>query len=111
MKTSSPLLTSPLSCLYQEQEAEKIDTRSTIWMLKAALLDVNLAYGFSAGGLLNRDLETERNVYSSYWLGYQSQCWGVKLSLEKQPGITRFLISFDLLGLIEDVGGKVWGLE
>jgi hypothetical protein len=75
------------------------------------LLDVNLAYGFSAGGLLNRDLETERNVYSSYWLGYQSQCWGVKLSLEKQPGITRFLISFDLLGLIEDVGGKVWGLE
>jgi LPS-assembly protein len=75
------------------------------------LIDVNLAYGFSAGVLLNRDLVAKQNVYSSYWLGYQSQCWGVKLSVDRQPGVTRFLISFDLLGLIEDVGGKVWGLE
>lgn len=75
------------------------------------LIDVNLTYGFSAGVLLNRDLVADQNVYSSYWLGYQRQCWGVKLSLEKQLAVTRFLISFDLIGLIENVGGSIWQVD
>jgi LPS-assembly protein len=74
-------------------------------------IDVNLAYGFSAGVLLNRDLVTKQNVYSSYWLGYRSQCWGVKLSVDRQPGVTRFLLSVDLLGLIEDIGGRIWQVD
>jgi LPS-assembly protein len=75
------------------------------------LIDVNLTYGFSAGVLLNRDLVADQNVYSSYWLGYQSQCWGVKLSFERQLAVTRFLISFDLIGLIENVGGSIWQVD
>jgi LPS-assembly protein len=75
------------------------------------LIDVNLVYGFSAGVLLNRDLVAKQNVYSSYWLGYKSQCWGVKLSVDRQPGVTRFIVSFDLMGLIEDVGGRIWQVD
>jgi LPS-assembly protein len=64
-------------------------------------IDVNLAYGFSAGTSLNRDLDANETVSNSYWLGYQSQCWGVKLVTRFENDETEVNLLFNLLGLGE----------
>jgi LPS-assembly protein len=61
--------------------------------------DVHLSHGFSAGTLLNRDLDLKKSSYSTYWLEYESQCWGVRLGAKKEDEETSFMLSFHLFGL------------
>ena len=62
-------------------------------------LNVNLFHGFSGGSSLNRDMELGRNIDKSYWLEYTSQCWGIRLILEKSDEGSRVNVTFRLLGL------------
>jgi hypothetical protein len=61
--------------------------------------EVNLAYGFSVGSSLQRDLDLGENISNSFWLQYKSQCWGLKLSGEMEDGDTSIMLQFHLLGL------------
>jgi hypothetical protein len=61
--------------------------------------DVHLAHGFSAGTLLNRDLDLKKNSYSTYWLEYKSQCWGVRVGVKKEDEETSFMLTIHLFGL------------
>jgi LPS-assembly protein len=63
------------------------------------LADVHLSHGFSAGTLLNRDLDLKISSYSTYWLEYKSQCWGVRLGAKKEDEETSFMLTFHLFGL------------
>ena len=74
---------------YEEEDQANINFRTNI----------NLAYGFSVGGSLQRDLEVEKNITSTGWLGYQGQCWGVKLGAGKESGDTTFIVAVRLVGL------------
>jgi len=62
-------------------------------------LDINLAYRFSAGGSLERDLGFGENISESYWLEYESQCWAVRVVAEREDEDTRAAVVFSLLGL------------
>ncbi|MBW2116416.1 MAG: LPS assembly protein LptD [Deltaproteobacteria bacterium] len=62
-------------------------------------IDVNLAYGFSVGSSLERDLDLSENISNRYWLQYKSQCWGVKLIGEREDEETSIMLQFHLLGL------------
>ena len=61
--------------------------------------NINLGYGFSVGGSLQRDLDVEKNISSSGWLGYMGQCWGVKLGAGKESGDTTVIVAVRLVGL------------
>jgi hypothetical protein len=61
-------------------------------------LDVNLLYGFSFGTSLQRDINLRHDISSAYWLEYQSQCWGVRLSAEEIDDVSTVLVTFRLLG-------------
>ncbi|MBN1277017.1 MAG: LPS-assembly protein LptD [Deltaproteobacteria bacterium] len=63
------------------------------------LADINLAYGFSVGTSIERDMELGRSISSSYWVGYKSQCWSIKLGMKKEYNDTSVLIVINLLGL------------
>jgi LPS-assembly protein len=67
----------------------------------SVLADLNLAYGFSIGGSLKRDMDQGRNISTSGWAGYQSQCWGVKLGAERDNWNTSVMVVFKLVGLGE----------
>jgi hypothetical protein len=58
-----------------------------------------MAYGFSIGGLLQRDLKVEKNISSAGWVGYQGQCWGVRVGAGKESGDTTFIVAIRLVGL------------
>jgi LPS-assembly protein len=60
---------------------------------------VNLSYGFSVGTSLRRDLDVGDTVESSYWLDYQSQCWGVRLITETLDEVDTVMVAFRLLGV------------
>ena len=62
-------------------------------------LDVNLLYGFSAGTSIKRDLRAGREIQSSYWLEYQSQCWAVRLTTERLDSMDSIMVLFRLTGL------------
>lgn len=68
--------------------------------------DMNLAYGFSAGVNLRKNLMVNHSIYSRYWLGYESQCWGARLYFQSDDSGTRVMLGFNLLGL-GGVGPKV----
>lgn len=74
---------------YEEEDQTNINFRTNI----------NLAYGFSVGGSLQRDLAVEKNISSAGWLGYQGQCWGVRLGAGKESGDTTFILAIRLVGL------------
>jgi len=61
--------------------------------------DLNLPYGFSTGVSFGRDMMVDYSLLTRYWLGYQSQCWGAKLFLERENEGTRIMLMFNLLGL------------
>ncbi|MFZ0448792.1 MAG: LPS assembly protein LptD [Desulfatiglandaceae bacterium] len=61
--------------------------------------DLNLVYGFSTGVSFRRNMMVDQSILTRYWLGYQSQCWGAKLYLEKESQGTRIMLMFNLLGL------------
>lgn len=60
---------------------------------------VNLAHGFSVGGALKKDLALDQDISNNLWLGYLSQCWGVRLVGERIDGGTSLMVIFQLLGL------------
>jgi len=60
---------------------------------------VNLAYGFSVGGGLNRDISGGSNLAQSLYLDYQSQCWGIRVISDNLDGIGSIMVQFRLLGL------------
>jgi LPS-assembly protein len=62
-------------------------------------IEVNLAYGFSVGSSLARDMDLGENISNRYWLQYMSQCWGVKLIGEREDDETSIMLQFHLLGL------------
>jgi len=61
--------------------------------------DVNLVHGFLVGGSLHRDIDAGKNISSAGWVGYQSQCWGVKLGAGKESGDTNIMVVIRLVGL------------
>jgi LPS-assembly protein len=65
----------------------------------SASIDLNLAYGFSVGALIERDIDLHENISNSYWLGYNSQCWGAKIVSEIEDDETTVTLLFNLLGL------------
>ena len=74
---------------YEEEDQTNINFRTNI----------NLAYGFSVGGSLQRDMAVEKNISSAGWLGYQGQCWGVRLGAGAESGDTTFIVAIRLVGL------------
>ena len=72
-------------------------------------IDLNLVYGYSIGGGLRRNLVLNDNVSSRLWLDYQSQCWGIRASIEELNGIRSIYVTFRLLNLGEIGGGTSIG--
>ena len=62
-------------------------------------LNINFAYGFSAGSSLKRDMKVGHNLGRSYWLDYQAQCWGMRLITENLDGVDSIMVTFQLLGI------------
>jgi LPS-assembly protein len=62
-------------------------------------LNVNMPYGFSAGSSLQRDMDLGHNIENSLWLEYLSQCWGVRLTVERFDEESSIMLTFRLLGL------------
>jgi LPS-assembly protein len=60
--------------------------------------DINLAYGFSAGASLNRDLDLKYDIHTGCWVEYESQCWAVQVGMEEEEAGMRFMLSVRLLG-------------
>jgi len=69
-------------------------------------LTMNLLYGFSVGAQARRDLNMKHDIENSYWIDYQSQCWGLRLIYEDLDEDTRMMFFFRLLGI-----GKVATFE
>jgi len=66
-------------------------------------LNVNLLPRFSAGSTLKRDLDIDQNIENSYWVEYESQCWGVRMTAAKLDDVSSIMLTFRLLGL-GDIG-------
>jgi hypothetical protein len=62
---------------------------------------INLLYGISVGATGKKDLEVDYDIENSYWIDYQSQCWGVRLLYEDLEEDKRTLLMFRLLGIGE----------
>jgi LPS-assembly protein len=60
---------------------------------------INLLYGLSVGATGKRDLITKYDIENSYWIDYQSQCWGIGLLYENLEKDKRIMFTFRLLGL------------
>ena len=61
--------------------------------------NVHLVHGFSVGGSLQRDIAGGQSISSGGWVGYQGQCWGVKVGAGKESGDTTFMVVIRLVGL------------
>jgi LPS-assembly protein len=66
---------------------------------------VNLVKGFSAGASFHRDISRKQSVGERFYLDYESQCWGVRITAERYEGIDSIMVVFRLLGL-GDFGSK-----
>jgi LPS-assembly protein len=77
---------------------ENLDNGSETINLSAYL---NLVYGFSVGGDLSRNLNSDEDISNRAWLGYDSQCWGVSLALRQEHEENTYMIYFRLRGLGE----------
>jgi len=60
---------------------------------------INLLYGLSVGATGKRDLITKYDIENSYWIDYQSQCWGIRLLYENLEKDKTIMLTFRLLGL------------
>lgn len=72
-------------------------------------LSINLLGGFSVGALRKRDLILKYDIENSYWIDYQSQCWGVRLLYEDPEEDRRIMVFFRLLGIGQAGGLRVYG--
>lgn len=66
---------------------------------------VNLDYGFSAGTSFKRDFNSHDNLETIYWVDYASQCWAVRLAVQKMDEETEITLTFRLPGFGE-LGSK-----
>lgn len=64
-------------------------------------LYLNLDYGFSFGASLKKDFSRSDNLETSYWLDYASQCWAVRLIVEKLNDRESFMLVFRIPSLEE----------
>ncbi len=64
----------------------------------AYFIKVNLMAGFSVGSSLNRDIEMDNDIENSYWVEYDSQCWGMRLGVDRRDEDSRIMLSFQMLG-------------
>ncbi|MFB0520687.1 MAG: LPS-assembly protein LptD [Desulfatiglandales bacterium] len=62
-------------------------------------LKINLLYGFAIGASRKRDLIIKHDIENSYWIDYQSQCWGLRLLYEDIDEDKRTMVFFRLLGV------------
>jgi len=61
--------------------------------------NINLIYGLSVGGWLQRDMEKNKNISTAGWVGFQRQCWGLKLGASREMGNTDVIVVLRLIGL------------
>ena len=59
---------------------------------------INLTRGFALGSTLQRDIEISHDVEKSYWLEYNSQCWGIRLGNQQYDEESRVMLSVKLFG-------------
>jgi LPS-assembly protein len=64
-------------------------------------VELNLLYGFSIGARGKRDLLIKYDIENSYWVDYQSQCWGIRLLYEDLEEDQRTMVIFRLRGVGE----------
>jgi lipopolysaccharide assembly outer membrane protein LptD (OstA) len=64
-------------------------------------VELNLLYGFSIGASGKRDLLIKYDIENSYWVDYQSQCWGIRLLYEDLEEDQRTMVIFRLRGVGE----------
>ncbi len=64
-------------------------------------LKINLLYGFSIGTNGKKDLIVKHDIENSYWIDYQSQCWGLRLIHEDLDEDKRTMLIFRLSGIGE----------
>lgn len=62
---------------------------------------INLLYGFSVGANAKKDFMIDHYIENSYWIDYQSQCWGLRLMHEDLDEDKRTTLTFRLLGIGE----------
>ncbi len=62
---------------------------------------LNLIGGFSVGGSLNRDLELDHSISNSYWAGYDSQCWGLRVIATRSDEETTMVVIFRLINFAD----------
>ncbi len=74
---------------YEEDESQFLGYR----------IHLNLAAGFSVGTALRREMELDHTLDSAYWVDYQAQCWGLRLSAGSLDGVDSVSLTFHLLGL------------
>ncbi len=77
---------------------ERLESGSETISLAA---DLNLVYGFSVGEELSRDLQSGEDISNRFWLAYDSQCWGVRVALDRQQDGDTYMLYFRLKGLGE----------
>lgn len=63
--------------------------------------NVNLVSGFYVGGSLERDINIDHDISNTYWIGYDSQCWGVKLIAERGVNETSVMVLFRLINFAD----------
>lgn len=61
-------------------------------------VDVNLTEKFSVGSDLQRDIDLGHDIEKRLWIGYKSQCWSMKLGLDRNDDESRIMLSFDISG-------------
>lgn len=62
---------------------------------------LNLAYGFSAGGFLTKEFRVGEDIASGIWIDYESQCWGIRLGADTENEDTHVMLTIRLRGLTE----------
>jgi LPS-assembly protein len=66
--------------------------------------NLNLFYGFSVGGELARNVQSGEDISNRLWLAYDSQCWGVRVALDRGQDTNTYMVYFRLRGLAEIKG-------
>ena len=61
-------------------------------------LHVNLLQGFSAGVSQSLDLKESKGIQGTYYLDYQAQCWGVRITSSSLTGLNSFMVLFRVVG-------------
>jgi hypothetical protein len=50
---------------------------------------------------LSRNLQVGEDISNRFWLAYDSQCWGVRVALDREQEGDTYMVYFSLRGLGE----------